>query len=135
MRLEWAANAWKNKVVRRPSRNERPIKAWRLGEAARFIVISTSRGVLYWELARRMLERRVRTMNEGVMRVSAVNASDVDHHSRKPLAVLVTGGAGYIGSHTCKALAHAGYMPVVLDDLSAGHRWAVKWGPLIVGDI
>src|SRR5437868_5268004 len=51
------------------------------------------------------------------------------------LNVLVTGGAGYIGSHTCKALAAAGYAPVVLDNLSAGHRWAVKWGPLVVGDI
>jgi len=51
------------------------------------------------------------------------------------LKILVTGGAGYIGSHTCKALAAAGYVPVVLDDLSAGHDWAVKWGPLIVGDI
>ena len=49
--------------------------------------------------------------------------------------ILVTGGAGYIGSHTCKALAAAGYIPVVLDDLSAGHRWAVKWGPLLVSDI
>jgi UDP-arabinose 4-epimerase len=48
---------------------------------------------------------------------------------------LVTGGAGYIGSHTCKALAAAGYTPVVFDDLSAGHRWAVKWGPLVVADI
>lgn len=51
------------------------------------------------------------------------------------LNILVTGGAGYIGSHTCKALETAGYAPVVLDDLSAGHRWAVKWGPLVVGDI
>jgi NAD(P)-dependent dehydrogenase (short-subunit alcohol dehydrogenase family) len=51
------------------------------------------------------------------------------------LKILVTGGAGYIGSHTCKALAAAGYAPVVLDNLSAGHRWAVKWGPLVVGDI
>jgi UDP-arabinose 4-epimerase len=49
--------------------------------------------------------------------------------------VLVTGGAGYIGSHTCKALAGAGYEPVVLDNLSTGHRWAVKWGPLVVADI
>ena len=37
------------------------------------------------------------------------------------LNILVTGGAGYIGSHTCKALAAAGYMPIVLDDLSTGH--------------
>jgi UDP-arabinose 4-epimerase len=50
-------------------------------------------------------------------------------------AVLVTGGAGYIGSHTCKALAAAGYLPVTLDNLSLGHRWAVKWGPLEVLDL
>lgn len=49
--------------------------------------------------------------------------------------VLVTGGAGYIGSHTCKALARAGYQPVVYDNLSTGHRWAVKWGPLIEADL
>jgi len=51
------------------------------------------------------------------------------------LNILVTGGAGYIGSHTCKALAAAGYLPVVLDNLSTGHRWAVKWGPLVVADV
>jgi UDP-arabinose 4-epimerase len=51
------------------------------------------------------------------------------------MKVLVTGGAGYIGSHTCKALAAAGHTPVVLDNLSAGHRSAVKWGPLVIGDI
>ncbi|RDD61318.1 UDP-glucose 4-epimerase GalE [Ferruginivarius sediminum] len=44
--------------------------------------------------------------------------------------VLVTGGAGYVGSHACKALAGAGYEPICLDDLSGGHTWAVKWGPL-----
>lgn len=49
--------------------------------------------------------------------------------------VLVTGGAGYIGSHTCKALAAAGYLPVVYDNLINGHRSAVKWGPLECGDI
>jgi len=49
--------------------------------------------------------------------------------------VLVTGGAGYIGSHTCKALARSGFLPVVLDNLSTGHAWAVKWGPLVEGDI
>ncbi|HEX2255998.1 MAG TPA: UDP-glucose 4-epimerase GalE [Afifellaceae bacterium] len=49
--------------------------------------------------------------------------------------ILVTGGAGYVGSHACKALAAAGYEPVVYDNLSQGHRWAVKWGPLVVGDI
>src|SRR5215469_17606307 len=49
--------------------------------------------------------------------------------------VLVTGGAGYIGSHTCKALAQAGITPVVYDDLSTGHEWSVKWGPLVIGDL
>jgi len=49
--------------------------------------------------------------------------------------ILVTGGAGYIGSHACKALALAGYTPVVFDSLVYGHRWAVKWGPLREGDI
>jgi len=50
-------------------------------------------------------------------------------------AVLVTGGAGYIGSHACKALARAGYLPVTYDNLLHGHREVVKWGPLVVGDI
>jgi UDP-glucose 4-epimerase/UDP-arabinose 4-epimerase len=50
-------------------------------------------------------------------------------------AVLVTGGAGYIGSHAAKALWTAGYQPVVYDDLSNGHREAVLWGPLIKGDV
>lgn len=49
--------------------------------------------------------------------------------------VLVAGGAGYIGSHTCKALAEAGYLPVTYDNLVYGHAWAVKWGPLETGDI
>lgn len=49
--------------------------------------------------------------------------------------VLITGGAGYIGSHTCKALAAAGYLPVTLDNLSLGHRWAVQWGPLVEADL
>jgi len=49
--------------------------------------------------------------------------------------ILVTGGAGYIGSHTCKALAASGYLPVVVDNLSTGHRWAVRWGPLVEADI
>jgi UDP-arabinose 4-epimerase len=43
--------------------------------------------------------------------------------------VLVTGGAGYIGSHTAKALLAAGYEPVVVDDLSRGHRELVRFGP------
>lgn len=49
--------------------------------------------------------------------------------------VLVTGGAGYIGSHTCKALAATGFRPIVYDNLVHGHRWAVKWGPLEVGEL
>jgi UDP-arabinose 4-epimerase len=50
------------------------------------------------------------------------------------LNVLVTGGAGYIGSHTCKALAAKGYVPITYDNLSRGNVWAVKWGPLEKGD-
>ena len=50
-------------------------------------------------------------------------------------SVLVTGGAGFVGSHTCKALARAGFLPVVYDDLSSGSADAVRWGPLEVGDI
>ena len=49
--------------------------------------------------------------------------------------ILVTGGAGYVGSHACKELAARGFAPVVIDNLSRGHRWAVKWGPLEEGDI
>jgi UDP-arabinose 4-epimerase len=49
--------------------------------------------------------------------------------------ILVTGGAGYIGSHACKALANAGYTPIAYDNLVYGHEWAVKWGPLEIGDI
>ena len=49
--------------------------------------------------------------------------------------ILVTGGAGFVGSHACKALAAAGYNPVTLDNLESGHEWAVKWGPLELGDI
>jgi UDP-arabinose 4-epimerase len=51
------------------------------------------------------------------------------------MKILVTGGAGYIGSHACKALAKAGHAPVVYDNLSTGHRDAVRWGPLEIGDI
>jgi UDP-arabinose 4-epimerase len=50
-------------------------------------------------------------------------------------SVLVAGGAGYVGSHVCKALATAGYCPVTYDNLSQGHRWAVRWGPLERGDL
>jgi UDP-glucose-4-epimerase GalE len=50
-------------------------------------------------------------------------------------AILVTGGAGYVGSHACKVLARAGYRPVVFDNLSRGRREAVRWGPLVEGDL
>jgi UDP-arabinose 4-epimerase len=49
--------------------------------------------------------------------------------------ILVAGGAGYVGSHVCKALADAGFTPVVYDNLSRGHDWAVRFGPLERGDI
>jgi UDP-arabinose 4-epimerase len=49
--------------------------------------------------------------------------------------VLVTGGAGYVGSHACKALARAGFTPVTYDNLSYGHEWVVKWGPFEQGNI
>jgi UDP-glucose 4-epimerase/UDP-arabinose 4-epimerase len=50
-------------------------------------------------------------------------------------SVLVTGGAGYIGAHTCKALAAAGWTPVVYDSLSGGYLEAVQWGPFVHGDV
>lgn len=49
--------------------------------------------------------------------------------------VLVTGGAGYVGSHACKALARAGWLPVTYDNLSTGNLWAIRWGPFEPGDI
>ncbi|MDG2520500.1 UDP-glucose 4-epimerase GalE [Caulobacter segnis] len=49
-------------------------------------------------------------------------------------SVIVTGGAGYIGAHACKALAIAGWRPVAYDNLSIGRREFVKWGPLIEAD-
>ena len=50
-------------------------------------------------------------------------------------AILVSGGAGFIGSQTCKLLAQAGYLPVTLDSLATGYEAAVRWGPLIKADI
>jgi UDP-arabinose 4-epimerase len=62
-------------------------------------------------------------------------ARDSKSIDRSHRAILVTGGAGYIGSHTCKALAQAGYLPIAYDNLAYGHVGAVKWGPLERGDI
>lgn len=53
--------------------------------------------------------------------------------TRRP--VIVTGGAGYIGSHACKSLAAEGYLPVTVDNLSTGHADAVLWGPLERADV
>ncbi|MEM0991277.1 MAG: UDP-glucose 4-epimerase GalE [Pseudomonadota bacterium] len=49
--------------------------------------------------------------------------------------ILVAGGAGYVGSHACKALARAGHIPVTFDNLATGHRAAVRYGPLVEGDL
>ena len=49
--------------------------------------------------------------------------------------ILVTGGAGYIGSHAAKCLALAGHSPVVYDNLSRGNKWAVRWGPFVHGEL
>jgi UDP-arabinose 4-epimerase len=65
-----------------------------------------------------------------VARLTALEMSMTTENS-----ILVTGGAGYIGSHTCKRLAESGYTPITFDNLSYGHRHAVKWGPLEVGDL
>ncbi len=51
------------------------------------------------------------------------------------MTVLVTGGAGYIGSHVVKALGEAGYQVVTYDNLSTGHDWAVLYGDLVVADL
>lgn len=52
---------------------------------------------------------------------------------RKP--ILVTGGAGYIGSMVCKTLSKNGFYPIAFDNLFRGHKTLVKWGPLHVGDL
>jgi UDP-arabinose 4-epimerase len=51
------------------------------------------------------------------------------------LSILVVGGAGFIGSQTAKVLAEAGLQPVIFDNLSSGHRWALKWGVFEQGDL
>src|SRR5882672_1777210 len=49
--------------------------------------------------------------------------------------ILVVGGAGYIGSHTCLELSRSGYTPIVFDNLANGHREFVQWGPFEQGDV
>lgn len=49
--------------------------------------------------------------------------------------ILVTGGAGYIGSHVCKRLKEAGLEPITFDNFSHGHEFAVRWGPFVYGDL
>ncbi len=63
--------------------------------------------------------------------------SQRERHSDKAMSttILVTGGAGYVGSHACKALAQAGYRPITYDSLIRGHRDAVRWGPLVEADL
>ena len=51
------------------------------------------------------------------------------------LQVLVTGGAGYVGSHCCKELHRCGYLPITIDNLVYGHAESVKWGPFYHGDV
>src|SRR5580704_17861027 len=51
------------------------------------------------------------------------------------MSILITGGAGYIGSHCAKMAARHGIEPIVLDNLTTGHRSAVRWGPLVEGDV
>lgn len=56
------------------------------------------------------------------------------HQSNKG-NILVCGGAGYIGAHMCKMLAQRGFQPIVFDNFSTGHRWAVQWGRCVEGDL
>ena len=62
-------------------------------------------------------------------------SSDIGRDTDMTSNILVTGGAGYIGSHVCKHLHACGYTPITYDNLERGHRWAVKWGPLEQGSI
>ena len=64
-----------------------------------------------------------------------MNNDQKSSRSENRPVVLVTGGAGYIGSHACKQLSQAGYLPVTFDNLHRGHRELVKWGPLEEGDL
>jgi UDP-glucose-4-epimerase GalE len=67
--------------------------------------------------------------------VTAASSSSGEPGGGVVKRILVTGGAGYIGSHVCKALARQGFQPVAYDNLSRGTRWAVRFGPFETGDI
>src|SRR5438067_8790300 len=69
------------------------------------------------------------------IRRCALACATIAGHRLMSQSILVTGGAGYVGSHACKALAGAGHTPIVYDNLSRGHREAVRWGPLVAGDL
>jgi len=56
-------------------------------------------------------------------------------HRKLGMNILLTGGAGYVGSHTAFVLKNAGFTPVVLDSLVTGHEWAVKYGPFVKADV
>src|SRR5450759_2471010 len=71
---------------------------------------------------------------DGITRCCQAYATVAGNHLMSQ-SILVTGGAGYVGSHACKALANAGYRPVVYDNLSRGHKAAVRWGPRVEGDL
>jgi len=63
-----------------------------------------------------------------IVEVQNLNLNNVLNKFMSSQKILVTGGAGYIGSHICKLLAARGDVPTTVDNLSTGHPWAVKWG-------
>jgi UDP-glucose 4-epimerase len=67
----------------------------------------------------------------------APNAAIPQHfHVKSTMSsILVTGGAGFVGSHTCKALRRAGFDPITYDNLQRGNPESVKWGALEIGDL
>jgi UDP-arabinose 4-epimerase len=76
----------------------------------------------------------VRRSNHGLRAREPLCPAACQEQNQMP-TILVIGGAGYVGSHCCKHLYQAGYLPVVLDNLTTGHRDLVRWGPIEEGDI
>src|SRR5579871_2939315 len=68
-------------------------------------------------------------------KISGIAILNLLWYARNMDAILVTGGAGYIGAQVCKTLARAGYLPIAYDNLSTGHAYAVKWGPFVHADL